>query len=228
MRQAAAVLLLVLIAASCGAAPDRKLVAGPGMSVGEFNRLNRDNNARLRVDDSDWIGVNSPVTLELRFDGRTLAIPTSARGGGIQILSHGGSHHPNPARVASLSFNIGQTYAPLATVLQDLRPICEGLAEMADTAKKRLPTPAQVTARLAAQSDALRETEVCSGEGGELVFSVTVGHYMQAWRHGGDLSMVFVNGSVAQPVEPKLFDAGNFSSPARQTRLAANQCFTQN
>lgn len=190
----------ILLVAGCDE-QQRQVIASPGMSATAFNRANLTIGAALRTDDSDWIGVNSPVSLILRFDGHTLEIPTSARGGGVQIASQASYGSSNVPRVTSLSFDIGATYADVRDMVPELRRLCESLAAMAGTPPSAPPSPVELSRALAGQAGDLREVAVCGGESSRFVFRLTVGHYTRAWRDGGDFSKAFARGYVAAPIE---------------------------
>jgi hypothetical protein len=175
------------------------------MSVEEFNRLNSDKGNQLRVDDTDWIGVNSPVVLRMRYKGEVIEFPTTARGGGIQIQSGGGELYGTPMQVQSLSFDIGPTYGSVKDVAPMLTDLCDRLHAAAGTkdaaGSEFVPQANEISNRLRNEPGDLRHVTVCHGESEDLVFGITAGHYMRASPHGGDLTMIFVDGHLALPFD---------------------------
>ena len=125
-------LISLLLLAGCSPTAET-ISVWPGMSVGEFNRLNRDKGHQLRTDDTDWIGVNSPVVVQMRYKGEIIEIPSAARGGGLQIVSGGGEMFGTPMQVRSLSFDVGPTHMSAEDAVALIAGLCDELHLLAGT-----------------------------------------------------------------------------------------------
>lgn len=82
-----------------------------GMEASEFNSLNAETETRLRLDDSDWIGINSPVMFEFRHKGDAIRFEGTRSSGGVMVASSRydrvESRFTGPAKVTTIAFNIG-------------------------------------------------------------------------------------------------------------------------
>lgn len=192
-------ILTVLLVGACDGRP-KEVVAWPGMEASEFNRLNAEAEARLRLDDSGWIGINSPVMFELRHQGDAIRFEGTRSSGGIMVTSsrydHVARRFTGPARVTTIAFNIGGGMENLSEMSAQLSSQCAELARMAGTPVEPIPTSAQLADSFREASGILREAVICSGEGNDFAFSISASHYENHYRHGGDFGYAFIDGAL--------------------------------
>ncbi len=211
MRVWAGLLPVAVALAACSAAPT-KITAAPGMTADDFNRANAAAGARLRTDQTDWIGVNAPVDLTINWNGKTVTFEDRQRGGGLQISSHPEDYDRagkpvGPLRIGSISFSIGGGMQPLADVLPRLEQHCRELAQIAGVPPARLPSPDEVSAGFrqklgkarpgdGASADAI----ICAGRGKQIGFTIGASHYSGHASHGGDYAFAFIHGYIGKPM----------------------------
>lgn len=193
------VLSLILLIALAGCeVGTREIVVWPGMGAKQFNQLNEHAGGRLRMKENDWIGINSPVLLVFRYQGSEMRVEDVRRGGGIMITTTTG-YLPDGSPAAlptvdSINFNIGGGMENIAEFHPKLTDYCEQLAAMAGNPKPVLPSAKEISAGFG--GNVLNDAPICSGDGADFTYSISASHYAGHWRHGGDHSYGFLNGSL--------------------------------
>lgn len=211
MRVWALLLAFAVAPAACSASPTR-ITAAPGMTAEDFNRTNAASEARLRTDETDWIGVNAPVDLTIEWNGKTVTFEDRQRGGGVQISSHPDDYDRagkpvGPLRIGSISFNIGGAMQKMTEVWPLMERHCRDLAQMAGIASDSLPAPEDIAARFR-QELAKSKSEfggssdqvICRGEAEGFVFSLSARHYSGHSSHGGDYAFAFIHAYIGKPL----------------------------
>jgi hypothetical protein len=165
------------------------------MTVAEFNRLNQPLGIALDPSRSDWKGFDAPHLLVLRKDGRSIEIPVRDIGGGTQIRSTGGDHTIPPPRISGFAFDIGRGYEKLVDTTPMYIDYCRALERLAGVAPQALPDATMLEKALARHTGPLREAVVCSSQGPEVGYAITVVHH-DGHRDGGDYSRAGANGSI--------------------------------
>jgi hypothetical protein len=197
--------------AACSAPPTR-ITAAPGMTADDFNRANAEAGARLRTDETDWIGVNAPVDLTIDWNGKTVTFEDRQRGGGVQISSHPDDYDRagkpvGPPRIVSISFSIGRGMQKMTEVWPLMERHCRALSQMAGIAPAPLPAPEDIAARFRQKLAKSRsefgdvsDQVICRGETRDFVFSLSATHYSDHRAHGGDYAFAFINGYIGKPL----------------------------
>lgn len=176
------------------------------MTVAEFNRVNEPVGIAVDPTQSDWQGFNAPHMLVLQKDGQSIEIPVLDTGGGTQIRSTGGDHTVPPSRISGISFDIGRGYEKLADTTARYIVYCRALERWAGVAPRNLPDAAMLEKALARHPGPLREAVVCSANGPEIGYSITVVHY-DGHRDGGDYSLAGANGTVVLELQQYVANA---------------------
>jgi hypothetical protein len=188
--------LVTALLAGCGTA--KEVVAWPGMDAAEFNRLNRTSAAPLKLRGSDWIGINSPVTLVIPHGKEAIRFSGSRLGGGAQVASSdlGPDGIPEKqARVRTIAFNIGGSMEDLTAQEPLLAAQCVRLARLAGLTPKPFPRAAELRTRLRNAHGG--DVEICGGEGASLTFQITAAHKDDDRSYGSDYNRAYLDGSVS-------------------------------
>lgn len=189
---------------------ERTVVAYPGMPVAEFNRLNDQSATALDADDSDWIGVNSPVKLVVRYNGHEAIVRGWRRGGGTQVASRvlDDEGRLGPARVTAIAFSIGGGMESIEEMLPTIIEQCEILAGMAGVPAIRPPETEALRQALDGDIGPVRDAALCSGEGESMTFSIAASHPTTHHRRGGDFGWAFFDGYIGETIDVSSIDGG--------------------
>lgn len=190
-------LFLMLLVNACGNA--KEIIGWPGMEVAEFNRINQGKAEPMNLAGSDWIGVNSPVTLIVRSRRESIKFVGTRRSGGLQIVSGDvADEGAYRARIQTIAFNIGAGMEDIETRAPWLAEQCDHLARMAGLQPSHVQAPSEVRRKLRAAKGS--EVELCAGEGSAFVFSITASHDDNHWQYGSDYNRAYLNGFLGEPM----------------------------
>ena len=169
--------MTALLLASCDT--PETIIAWPGMTVAEFNRLNPDK-APLREDDDDGLAVSSPVTFIFRQGKDSIEFTENRSAGGLQMSTSRrlddwkGS---GPARVHFIMFNIGRPMEAIAAKRDEIAQHCARLARMTGTVPHPVANAASISRGLRAEPGPWHEMTLCQGRNGRIEFSIMASRY---------------------------------------------------
>ncbi len=179
-----------LLLVACGSDKQQNetiVVAWPGMTVADFNQLNRGSVEPLRLDDSDLGGVNSPVLIVFKLGRESVSFLDTTRAGGLKLTS--GDYNISSdvesgvRRITTMNFNIGSSMERIAERLPVVLAKCNRLAALAGLSPAVLLDAATLSRRLADDKD---EIEICAGRGDRFRYQVSAFHHRTHHAHGGD------------------------------------------
>ena len=191
--------VMFLTLGSCDVGP-REIRVWPGMAAKQFNELNKRAGERLRTNENDWIGISSPVLLIVPYQGNELRVEGLRRGGGIIVTSNS-DYLPDgslagPPKVDGINFNIGGGMENITEFHPKLTRYCEQLAAISKTPQPVLPSAKEISADFRTERNALTDVLICSGAGADFTYSIRATHFAGHWRHGGDPSLGFLDGTL--------------------------------
>ena len=185
MRLSTTLLLPILLLVGCED-KQKAVVAWPGMSVVEFNRLNNGVMPPLRSYDANLVGSNSPLLINFKRGSQSVSFLDTTGTGGLKLTSSdydlSKQQWTGAQRINSMSFNIGSNMEHIAKHLPTVEDKCVKLADLAGIPVTPIPDARTLSKRL----EITDKTEICSGRGSLYVYQITAYHYRYHHMHGGD------------------------------------------
>ena len=191
--------LLLMLGSCSDAEVAKEVIAWPGMEVSEFNRLNDGRARPMKPIGSDWIGIDSPVTLTFRQGSEAVRFSGTRLGGGTQVASSDLEVYgfgDAKARVTTIAFNIGGGMEDIAALAAMLNEQCNKLARMAGLEPKLIPDVAALRRSLKAANGA--SVQICGGDGASFSFQIAATHPDDDRRFGDDYGRAYLDGYLGR------------------------------